>query len=66
MVYSKVEEEHEYHLRMMLQVLRENQLYAKLSKFSFYQSQIHYSGHIISEEWIAMDQENIKYIKEWI
>jgi hypothetical protein len=36
MVYSKSEEEHEQHMRMVLQVLREHQLYAKLSKCSFY------------------------------
>jgi hypothetical protein len=36
LVYSKSKEEHENHLRMMLQVLREHQLYAKLSKCSFY------------------------------
>jgi hypothetical protein len=38
LVYSKSEEEHENHLRMELQVLREHQLYAKLRKFSFYQN----------------------------
>jgi hypothetical protein len=53
LVYSKSEEEHEKHLRMVLQVLREHRLYAKLSKCSFYQRQIHYLGHIISEEEIA-------------
>ena len=37
LVYSKIEEEHEQHLRMVLQVLREHQLYVKLSKCSFYQ-----------------------------
>jgi len=37
LIYSKLEEEHEKHLRIALQVLRENQLYEKLSKFSFYQ-----------------------------
>jgi hypothetical protein len=37
LVYSKLEEENEKHLRMVLQVLREHQLYAKLSKCSFYQ-----------------------------
>jgi hypothetical protein len=37
LIYSKSEEEHEQHLRMVLQVLREHQLYAKLSKCSFYQ-----------------------------
>jgi hypothetical protein len=55
LVYSKLEEEHEKHLRMVLQVLREHQLYAKLSKCSFYQRQIHYLGHIISEEGIVVD-----------
>jgi hypothetical protein len=38
LVYSKIEEEHEKHLRMVLQVLRENQLFAKLSKSSFFQN----------------------------
>jgi hypothetical protein len=37
LIYSKSEEEHEHHLRIVLQVLREHQLYAKLSKCSFYQ-----------------------------
>jgi Ran GTPase-activating protein (RanGAP) involved in mRNA processing and transport len=58
-------EEHEKHLRMVLQVLREHQLYAKLSKCSFYQQQINYLGHIISKEGMAVDLENIKVIKEW-
>jgi hypothetical protein len=40
LIYSNLEEEHEHHLRMVLQVLREHQLYAKLSKCSFYQKQI--------------------------
>ena len=37
LVYSRSEEEHEKHLRMVLQVLREHRLYSKLSKCSFYQ-----------------------------
>jgi hypothetical protein len=49
LIYSKYEEDHENQLRMVLKVLREHQLYAKLSKCSFYQKQIHYLGHIISE-----------------
>jgi hypothetical protein len=44
MVYSRSEKEHEHHLRMVLQVLREHQLYAKLRKFSFYQKNIRYLG----------------------
>jgi hypothetical protein len=47
--YSKLEEEHEHHLSLVLQVLREHQLYVKLIKCYFYQEWIHYLGHIISE-----------------
>jgi hypothetical protein len=65
LIYSKTEEEHEKHLRMVLQVLREHQLYAKLSKCTFYQKKIHYLGHIVSEDGIAVDPENIEAIKSW-
>ena len=47
LVYSKSEKDYEHHLRMVFQVLREHQLYAKLRKCSFYQKKIHYLGHII-------------------
>jgi hypothetical protein len=50
---------------MVLQVLREHQLYAKLSKCSFYQKKIHYLGHIISEDGIGVDPEKIESIREW-
>ena len=50
---------------MVLQVLRDHQLYAKLSKCSFYQRQINYLGHIISKDGIAVDPNNIKAITEW-
>jgi hypothetical protein len=65
LVYSKSKEEHEHHLRMVLQMLREHQLYAKLRNCSFYQNQIHYLGHIIYEEGIAMDPEKIEAIRGW-
>jgi hypothetical protein len=50
LIYSKSEEEHEQHLRIVLQVLREYQLYAKLSKCSFYQKKIHYLGQSIQRK----------------
>ena len=65
LVYSKSEEEHENDLRMVLQLLREHQLYAKLSKCSIYQKQIHYLGHIISKDGIIVDPEKIEAIREW-
>jgi hypothetical protein len=65
LVYSNSEEEHEKHLRMVLQALREHRLYAKLSKCSFYQKKIHYLGHIVSKDGILVDPEKIEVIREW-
>jgi hypothetical protein len=60
LIYYKSEEEHEHHLILVLQVLRENQLYSKLSNCSFYQKKINYLGHIISEQGIAIDLEKMR------
>ena len=49
LIYYKEKEEHEEHLRLVMQVLREHQLYAKLRNCSFYQGRNHYLGHIISK-----------------
>lgn len=65
LVYSKSEEEHEDHLRLILQVLQEHQFYARLKKCDFYQWKVEYLGHIISEEGIVVDLEKIKSILEW-
>eukprot|EP00253_Pinus_taeda_P011610 PITA_11610 len=65
LIYSRSKEEHEEHLRMVLQTLREHQLYAKLSKCDFYKEEIQYLGHVISKEGIAVDPEKIKTILEW-
>jgi chemotaxis signal transduction protein len=50
---------------MVLQCLRENKLYGKLSKCSFYQSKIHYLGHVISDKGIIVDLEKFEAIMEW-
>jgi hypothetical protein len=65
LIYSKNEREHEEHLRVVLSYLRENKLYGKLSKCSFFQKEIHYLGHIIFGEGISMDPEKVKAIMEW-
>jgi len=65
LVYSK-NEWHEEHLVAVLRLLREHQLYAKLSKRSFFQTQIHYLGYVVSKEGIAVDLEKIKAITEWL
>jgi hypothetical protein len=65
LIYSKNREEHEEHLRIVLQVLREHQLYAKFSKCDFFQKQIHYLGHVLSKEGVAVDPDKIRSIMEW-
>lgn len=51
-VYSKNEEEHEGHLKLVLRVLREHRLCAKLRKCKFFHKRIRYMGHIMSKEGI--------------
>jgi len=54
LIYSKNEEEHAKNLAKMLRFLKEYQLYAKLSKCSFFQTKVHYLGHVVSKEIIAI------------
>jgi hypothetical protein len=65
LIYSRTMEEHDAHLHLVLQCLRENKLYGKLSKCSFYQLKIHYLGHVISNEGIAVDPTKVEDIMEW-
>ena len=52
LVYSKDSQEHEQHLRIVLEILRENRLYAKLSKCNFWLKEVSFLGHIVSTEGI--------------
>ena len=63
--YSETKKEHEKHLRMVLQVLREHKLHDKLSKCIFYQKKIHYLGHIILATGIEVDPKKIGAIRGW-
>eukprot|EP00253_Pinus_taeda_P029666 PITA_29666 len=65
LIYSRNRKEHEEHLRIVLQTLREHQLYGKFNKCDFYKEQIQYLGHIITKEGIAVDPEKIKTIMDW-
>jgi hypothetical protein len=60
LIFSKNEEEHDKHLRMVLQKLRENQLYAKLNKCEFWLKEVTFLGHIISEGGISVDPSKVK------
>jgi ribonuclease HI len=66
LVYSKSNEEHEEHLRLILTKLREHRLYAKFSKCEFWLPQVVYLGHVISAKGIAVNPETVKSIVEWL
>jgi hypothetical protein len=65
LVYSKNEEEHEEHLCLVLQKLRDHMLYAKLSKCKFWLKQIAFLGHVISKGGISVDPSKIQYVLSW-
>jgi hypothetical protein len=65
LVFSKNEEEHEEHLRLVLQKLRENQLYAKLSKCDFWLREVSFLGHVISDGGIAVDPSKVQDVLNW-
>ena len=65
LVYSKSEEEHEKHLRIVLQTLRDHKLYAKFSKCEFWLNQVSFLGHIISEEGVEVDPAKVDDIVNW-
>ena len=66
LVYSKNEEEHKEHLRLLLEKLREHQLYAKFSKCEFWLKEVGFLGHVISGEGIAVDPTKVKSVSEWL
>ncbi|WVZ80995.1 hypothetical protein U9M48_028423 [Paspalum notatum var. saurae] len=65
LIYSKSEEEHEVHLRLVLQRLREHKLYAKLKKCEFWIDEVPFLGHIISKGGITVDPRKISAITNW-
>jgi hypothetical protein len=65
LVYSRSEEEHEEHLRLVLQKLRENQLYAKFSKYEFWLKEVSFLGHVITNGGITVDPGKIKDVLKW-
>jgi hypothetical protein len=62
LVFSKGKKEHEEHLRIMLQRLRDHQLYAKFSKYEFWLSEVPFLGHMISSEGISVDPGKVQEV----
>jgi hypothetical protein len=65
LVYSKSVEEHEEHLLIVLQHLREHQLYAKFSKCEFWINEVPFLGHVISSKGIVVDPGKVTKVLNW-
>ena len=65
LIYSHDKTEHSEHLRIVLQILRDNQLYAKFSKSEFWLREVGFLGHIVSGEGIKVDPSKISAIVDW-
>ena len=65
LVYSKDRESHDTHLRVVLEILRKEQLYAKLSKCEFWLTEVSFLGHIVLKEGIRVDPKKIEVVIEW-
>jgi hypothetical protein len=65
LIYSRSMEEHEEHLRLVLQWLRERQLYAKFSKCKFLIKEVPFLGHVVSPEGIVVDPSMVKEVLDW-
>jgi hypothetical protein len=65
LIYCKSEEEHEWHLHVILQKIWDHQLYAKFSKCAFCPREVFFLGHIISDEGIAVDPTKVQEVLDW-
>jgi hypothetical protein len=59
-------EEHEEHLRLVLEKLRSNQLYAKFSKCEFWLTEVAFLGHVISAVGVSVDLGKVKDVLNWM
>nr|GEW84325.1 hypothetical protein [Tanacetum cinerariifolium] len=65
LIYSKDEKEHEEHLKAILELLKEEKLYAKFSKYEFWIPKVQFLGHVIDSKGIHVDPAKIESIKDW-
>ncbi|GJS25680.1 putative reverse transcriptase domain-containing protein [Tanacetum coccineum] len=65
LIYSKNKQEHEDHLKLILELLKKEELYAKFSKCEFWIPKVQFLGHVIDSEGIHVDPAKIESIKDW-
>ncbi|GKB53035.1 putative reverse transcriptase domain-containing protein, partial [Tanacetum coccineum] len=65
LIYSKNKQEHKEHLKLILELLKKEELYAKFSKCEFWIPKVQFLGHVIDSQGIHMDPAKIESIKDW-
>ncbi|GJW96599.1 putative reverse transcriptase domain-containing protein [Tanacetum coccineum] len=65
LVYSKSKDEHEVHLRLVLELLKKKELYAKFSKCEFWLQEVQFFGHVVNQNGIHVDPSKIEAVKNW-
>ncbi|GJZ73995.1 putative reverse transcriptase domain-containing protein [Tanacetum coccineum] len=65
LIYSKSEEEHEVHLKTILDLLKKEKLYAKFSKCEFWFKEVQFLGHVVNRDGIHMDPSKVESVKNW-
>jgi hypothetical protein len=66
LILSKIEEEHEKNLRLVLEKLISNQLYAKFSKCEFWLTKVAFLGHVISARGVSVDPNKVRDVLNWM
>lgn len=65
LIYSKSDEDHDEHLRLVLQVLKDNKLFVKLSKSEFWMLEVSFLEHVISSNGMAVDPSKVDVVLQW-
>ncbi|GJV02836.1 putative reverse transcriptase domain-containing protein [Tanacetum coccineum] len=65
LIYSKSEEEHEVHLKTILDLLKTEKLYAKFSKCEFWLKEVQFLGHVVNRDGIHVDPSKVESVKNW-
>ncbi|KAI3805555.1 hypothetical protein L1987_28049 [Smallanthus sonchifolius] len=65
LIYSKNKSDHEQHLKLVLDLLRKEQLYAKFYRWEFWLKEVQFLGHIVNEKGIHVDPAKIEAVKNW-
>ena len=65
LIYSQSEWEHEYKMRIVLQLLRDHQLYAKFSKCDFWLTEVRFLGHMVSASRVSVNPEKVEAVMSW-